>query len=67
MFKKLTNAAPLNLDLGLLILRFFSFAFMLSHGWPKFQKLVVGNFQFGDPLGVGVEISLVLQSFSVPY
>jgi putative oxidoreductase len=64
MFKKLTNAAPLNLDLGLLILRFFSFAFMLSHGWPKFQKLVVGNFQFGDPLGVGVEISLVLAVFA---
>ena len=64
MFKKLTNAAPLNLDLGLLILRFFSFAFMLSHGWPKFQKLVVGNFQFGDPLGVGVEVSLILAVFA---
>jgi putative oxidoreductase len=64
MFKKLTNAAPLNLDLGLLILRFFSFAFMLTHGWPKFQKLVAGNFQFGDPIGVGVEASLILAVFA---
>lgn len=64
MFKKLTNSAPINLDLGLLILRFFVFAFMLTHGWPKFQKLVAGNFQFGDPLGVGIETSLILAVFA---
>lgn len=64
MLKKLISANPINLDLGLLILRFFSFVFMLTHGWPKFQKLVAGNFEFGDPLGMGVEVSLILAVFA---
>jgi putative oxidoreductase len=64
MLKKLRSAAPISLDLGLLVLRFFSFGFMLSHGWPKFQKVVVGNFNFGDPVGLGSELSLGLAVFS---
>lgn len=64
MLKKLRSAAPVSLDLGLLILRFFSFAFMLTHGWPKFQKLVAGNFQFGDPLRVGAGVSLGMAVFA---
>lgn len=64
MLKKLRSAAPVSLDLGLLILRFFSFAFMLTHGWPKFQKLVVGNFQFGDPVHLGSGLSLGLAVFA---
>lgn len=64
MLKKLRSAAPVSLDLGLLILRFFSFAFMLTHGWPKFQKLVAGNFQFGDPLRVGAGASLGMAVFA---
>lgn len=47
-----------------MILRFFSFAFMLTHGWPKFQKVVVGNFQFGDPVGLGSGLSLGLVVFA---
>ncbi|MBX2953914.1 MAG: DoxX family protein [Leadbetterella sp.] len=64
MLKKLRSAAPISMDLGLLILRFFSFAFMLTHGWPKFQKVVVGNFQFGDPVGLGSGLSLGLVVFA---
>lgn len=64
MLKKLRSAAPVSADLGLLILRFFSFAFMLTHGWPKFQKLVAGNFQFVDPLRVGVSASLSMAVFA---
>lgn len=64
MLKKLRSAAPISLDMGLLILRFFSFAFMLTHGWPKFQKVVVGNFQFGDPIGFGSGLSLGLAVFA---
>lgn len=64
MLKKLRSAAPISLDLGLLILRFFSFAFMLTHGWPKFQKVVVGNFQFRDPLNLGSGASLGLAVFA---
>ncbi|MCD8539684.1 MAG: DoxX family protein [Leadbetterella sp.] len=64
MLKKLRSAAPVSLDLGLLILRFFSFGFMLTHGWPKFQKVVAGNFQFGDPVGLGSGFSLGLAVFA---
>lgn len=64
MLKKLRSAAPISLDLGLLILRFFSFGFMLTHGWPKFQKVVVGNFQFRDPVGLGSGLSLGLTVFA---
>ena len=64
MLKKLRSAAPISLDLGLLILRFFSFGFMLTHGWPKFQKIVVGNFEFGEPVGLGSGLSLGLAVFA---
>lgn len=64
MLKKLRSSAPISVDMGLLILRFFSFAFMLTHGWPKFQKIVVGNFQFGDPIGLGSGTSLGLAVFA---
>jgi putative oxidoreductase len=64
MLKKIRSTAPISLDLGLLVLRFFSFAFLLTHGWPKFQKVVVGNFSFGDPVGLGESTSLGLAVFS---
>ncbi|WP_367915050.1 DoxX family protein [Leadbetterella sp. DM7] len=64
MLKKLRSATPISLDLGLLILRFFSFGFMLTHGWPKFQKMVVGNFEFSDPVGLGSGLSLGLAVFA---
>lgn len=37
---------------------------MLTHGWPKFQKVVVGNFQFSDPVGLGSGLSLGLAVFA---
>lgn len=64
MLKKLRSAAPVSPDLGLLILRLFPFVFMLTHGWPKFQKVVAGNFEFGDPVGLGSGISLGLAVFA---
>lgn len=36
---------------------------MLSHGFPKFQRLLAGNLKFGDPLGIGSELSFVLVVF----
>lgn len=33
---------------------------MLTHGYPKFQRLIAGEFSFGNPLGLGVEASLIL-------
>lgn len=47
-------------DIALLALRLIGGGFMLTHGWPKFQKVLAGDFQFGDPLGLGPTLSLIL-------
>lgn len=49
----------------LLGLRLITSAFMLTHGWPKFQQLISGEeITFGDPLGIGSTASLVLAVFA---
>lgn len=60
MKKGLFFGQALSTQFGLLILRVITGGAMLTHGWPKLQKLVNGNFQFGDPLGMGPEASLIL-------
>ncbi len=62
MFKKLlqTGKHSTSINAGLLILRVSIGAMMLTHGYPKFQKLISGDMGFGDPIGLGPEISLVL-------
>lgn len=60
MKKIFLSTRPLSTDLGLLLLRLVAVGPMITHGYPKFQKILDGNFQFGDPLGVGPEVSLVL-------
>ena len=47
-------------DIGLALLRIVPSALMLSHGIPKFQKLIAGNLEFADPLGLGAAPSLFL-------
>lgn len=48
-------------DFGLLILRVFAgLAMALQHGMGKLQKLINGDLQFPDPLGMGVTTSLFL-------
>ena len=37
---------------------------MLTHGYPKFQKLLSGNMEFADPIGLGVGVSLFLTVFA---
>jgi putative oxidoreductase len=52
-------------DLGLLVLRVgFSFSLIYAHGHGKFMRLLGGNTQFPDPLGVGSGVSLGLASFA---
>ena len=52
-------------DLGLLILRVgVSFSLVYAHGHGKFMRLLAGNTQFPDPLGVGSGLSLGLASFA---
>ena len=55
-----TNAT----DLASFILRFLLGFLMLSHGIPKLMKLLDGNMEFGDPIGIGVPASLTLTVFS---
>jgi len=50
----------LQTNLGLAILRIAPSAMMLTHGIPKFQKLIGGDFEFGDPIGIGASPSLFL-------
>ncbi|MES3018448.1 MAG: DoxX family protein [Bacteroidota bacterium] len=58
------SANSISADFGLLILRIVSGAALLSHGYPKFQKVINGNMKFGDPLGLGSATSLHLSAFA---
>lgn len=51
---------PLMKDIGLAFFRIAVSALMLTHGTPKFQKLIAGDFEFGDPIGIGAAPSLFL-------
>ncbi len=52
-------------NIWLLLLRVLTAAFMLTHGWPKFQRLISGEeIEFGDPLGVGATASLAMAAFA---
>ncbi|MCP4976386.1 MAG: DoxX family protein [Maribacter sp.] len=50
----------LQTNIGLALLRIVPSAMLLTHGIPKFQKLISGNFEFGDPIGIGATPSLFL-------
>lgn len=50
--------------LSVLLLRLAAGGFMLTHGYPKLQRMLAGDFQFGDPIGLGPEISLGLAVFA---
>ena len=47
-------------DIGLALLRITSSAFLLTHGIPKFQKMIGGDIDFGDPIGIGAAPTLFL-------
>jgi len=49
-----------NRDLGLLIMRVGVSALLLTHGYGKFLKLFTDPTDFGDPIGLGPVISLIL-------
>jgi putative oxidoreductase len=54
------NTSSLKKNIGLALLRILPSAMMLTHGVPKFQKLIAGDFEFGDPIGIGAAPSLFL-------
>ncbi len=37
---------------------------MLTHGWPKVEKVIAGNYQFSDTFGIGSKASLILVVFA---
>lgn len=49
-----------NYNIGLLGLRIGFSAMLLTHGIPKLIQLLSGNFEFGDPIGLGEPVSLFL-------
>lgn len=51
-------------NIGLLIIRVFTSTMMLTHGGPKFMRLLDGNLKFGDPIGIGSELSFILVVFA---
>lgn len=64
MIKNLLNNHFRNEDLALLFLRLAGAGFMLTHGFPKFMKVIGGNFEFGDPIGLGPTLSLIMAVFA---
>ena len=53
-------ANTLKTDIGLALLRVLPSIFLLTHGWGKFNRLISGNFEFPDPIGIGSSPSLFL-------
>jgi putative oxidoreductase len=52
------------MNLILLLLRLTIAGFMLMHGVPKLMRMLFGNFQFADPIGLGQTLSLILTVFA---
>ena len=51
-----------SINFGLLLLRFGFSVGLITHGYGKFMKVIQGNFEFGDPIGIGPTFSLILAS-----
>ena len=49
-----------SIDFGLLLMRLGFSVGMMTHGYGKFLKGIQGNFEFGDPIGIGPTFSLIL-------
>lgn len=64
-FKSTSLNEFVNTDTSLLIFRVSASFFMLyGHGWGKLMNVFSGNFQFADPIGIGVTASLILAAFA---
>ena len=51
-----------SISFGLLLLRVGFSVGLMTHGYGKFMKVIQGNFEFGDPIGIGPTFSLILAS-----
>lgn len=67
MYKKLLSVNPnkfISTDYSILLLRIGAGLMIFTHGLPKLLKVINGNFAFGDPIGLGPEVSLILAAFA---
>jgi len=62
--KKLTSPLSLDTDLASLILRLVFGGMFIYHGWPKLTGYSQMVEIFGDPIGIGNELSVILVIFS---
>lgn len=60
-----TDINPGSINFILLATRLVIAGFMLTHGYPKLEKLLAGgDISFSDPFGIGPELSLGLVVFA---
>lgn len=52
------------ISIALLLIRIIVAVMMLTHGGPKVMRLLDGNLKFGDPIGIGSELSFILVVFA---
>jgi putative oxidoreductase len=53
------------MDLAVLVMRIAVAAAMITHGYPKLERLLEGGeIQFGDPIGLGPAVTLVMAVFA---
>ena len=59
-----TGTSEEYLNILVLLLRISVAAFMITHGLPKLSKLLAGGeIQFGNPIGLGPTLTLILVVF----
>ena len=51
-------------NLGLLLFRAFAGLSMITHGYPKFRKIIANDLTFPDPIGMGPALSLYSVTFA---
>lgn len=66
MFSTLLEPKTLSgtVNIGVLVLRITLGILMLTHGYPKFEKMLAGDMSLGNPIFLGEELSLILTVFA---
>ena len=62
--KTLLNTQSLNTDLATLVLRLLFGGMFIYHGYPKLVGYNEMLAMFGDPIGIGTELSVILVIFA---
>lgn len=62
--KRFLGPEPLDKNLAALLLRIIFGGMFIFHGWPKLSGYNEMLAMFGDPIGIGSELSLILVIFA---